>query len=605
MPTDHSTSSDQTLVGECLGDYQILRRLGRGGMSVVYLAEQHSLKRRVAFKVLKPDLAKDSVYVRRFHKEAQAAASLVHANIVQIYEVGEIEGIHYIAQEYIPGQNLAQYIRRNSSVSVPLSIVILKQVTAALQRASEQGITHRDIKPENIMLSSTGEVKVADFGLARVTSGDHHIDTTQIGITMGTPLYMSPEQAEGGEVDPRSDLYSLGVTSYHMLAGRPPFEGETALSIAVQHLKREPQPLSEMRKGIPVELASLIMQLLAKDPSDRIQRANELQSQLKTIPVTITDDDWPSDLAHIDCDEVSLAGARVDATQQLDSLMKTQGQQLLEKRFSPLWLTVTVVLFVSGILLGGLPYSEELLQAPVEVTEIEAFEKHDSVEAQYFYASVINTEEAYLSVEEYFPVGETPENYHFVTLSHQRIADLHLKSENYSAAEAYYMELYYLAPEERHFRAYGIAGLANVYNRTANIARMADRLIELGEVLPLLNEDIQSEIMERLDTELREIVEQFQADATRQSTESNAPNSPMDENQTGLTSALYRQISEFSKAFSELPSFQDASAGFQDEVINRFEELQKLLREQEQKESENIDEFEGGNEFNSGNASSP
>ena len=166
MPTGNSTSSDQTLVGKRLGDYQILRRLGRGGMGAVYLAEQHSLKRRVAFKVLKPELAKDSVYVRRFHKEAQAAASLVHANIVQIYEVGEVEGIHYIAQEYVPGQNLDQYIRRNSSVSVPLSIVILKQVAAALQRASDQGITHRDIKPANIMLSSTGEVKVADFGKA-------------------------------------------------------------------------------------------------------------------------------------------------------------------------------------------------------------------------------------------------------------------------------------------------------------------------------------------------------------------------------------------------------------------------------------------------------
>ena len=601
MPTGNSTSSDQTLVGKRLGDYQILRRLGRGGMSAVYLAEQHSLKRRVAFKVLKPELAKDSVYVRRFHKEAQAAASLVHANIVQIYEVGEVEGIHYIAQEYVPGQNLDQYIRRNSSVSVPLSIVILKQVAAALQRASDQGITHRDIKPANIMLSSTGEVKVADFGLARVTSGEHHVDTTQIGITMGTPLYMSPEQAEGGKVDPRSDLYSLGVTSYHMLSGRPPFEGETALSVAVQHLKREPQPLSEIRQGIPVELATLIMQLLAKSPSDRIQRANDLQSHLKTIPVTITDDDWPADLSHIDCDEVSLAGARVNATQHLDSLMKTQGQQLLQKRFSRLWLTVTVVLFVSGLLLGGLPYSEEILQTPEKVTEIESFEKHDSVEAQYFYASIINTEEAYLSVEDYFPVGDAPENYHFVTLSHQRIADLYFQSGDYQAAEAYYMELYFLAPEERHFRVYGIAGLANVYNRTANTARMADRLIELRDVLPLLNDDIQSEIMERLDSELREIVEQFQADATRQSTEGADPSPQTEQGQPDLTSALYRQISDFSKAFSELPNFQDASADFQIEVRKRFENLQKLLKEQELKEADKTDKTEKEIESNSDN----
>ena len=604
MSVPHSTSSSNstdsillnpTLVGQRLGDYQILRRLGRGGMSVVYLAEQQSLKRRVAFKVLKPDLAKDEVYVQRFHKEAQAAAALVHANIVQIYEVGEIDGVHYIAQEYIPGQNLAQYIRRNNSVSIPLSIVILKQVAAALNRASDQGITHRDIKPENIMLSTTGEVKVADFGLARVTSGEHHIDTTQIGITMGTPLYMSPEQAEGGKVDPRSDIYSLGVTSYHMLAGRPPFEGETALSVAVQHLKRTPQSLSELRKGIPEKLASLIMQMLAKNPAERIQKANDLQKQLREIPVTISEEDWPDDLEHIDCDDVSLADARVDATQQLDALMKTQGQQIHNQRFGRIWLAATVVLFLTGILMGSLPYSEELLETPDEVAEIETIEKRDNVEAQYLYASVVNTEEAYLGVEDYFPVEDDPRNYHYVTLSHQRIADLYLNAENYAAAEAYYMELYYLAPEERHFRAYGIAGLANVYNRTSNVARMADRLIELGEVLPLLNDDIQAEIMERLDTELRDIVEQFRADATRQSTNVENPDSSENENHAGLTTALYRQISEFSKAFSELPSLKDASAGIQDEIQKRFEELQELIREQSKDGSPNESEPESTN----------
>ena len=164
------------------------------------------------------------------------------------------------------------------------------------------------------------------------------------------------------------------------------------------------------------------------------------------------------------------------------------------------------------------------------------------------------------------------------------------------------MELYYLAPEERHFRVYGIAGLANVYNRTANTARMADRLIELRDVLPLLNDDIQTEIMERLDSELREIVEQFQADATRQSTESGDLSSQTRENQSGLTSALYRRISEFSNAFSELSSFQDASADFQGEVLKRFEDLQKLLKEQELKEAEKTDETEKEIESDSDNA---
>ncbi|MEC9095416.1 MAG: hypothetical protein VX776_02220, partial [Planctomycetota bacterium] len=289
---------------------------------------------------------------------------------------------------------------------------------------------------------------------------------------------------------------------------------------------------------------------------------------------------------------ISLADVRVEATQQLDALMKTQGQQILGQRSHRLWLSATVVLFLTGILFGSLPYSEKLLETPDEVTEIETIEKRDNVEAQYLYASVVNTEEAYLGVEDYFPVEDDPRNYHYVTLSHQRIADLHLNAEDYQAAEAYYMELYYLAPEERHFRAYGIAGLANVYNRTSNIAKMADRLIELGEVLPLLNEDIQAEIMERLDTELRDIVEQFQADATRKSTESGNTDVSDENNQPGLTNALYRQISELSNTFSELPSFRDASAGIQDEIQKRFLEMQKMIREQAEDELKNEPEPE-------------
>ena len=145
------------------------------------------------------------------------------------------------------------------------------------------------------------------------------------------------------------------------------------------------------------------MQMLAKDPAARIQKANDLQKKLRTIPVTVTDNDWPDDLEHIDCDEVSLADARVDATQQLDTLMKTQGQQILRQRLGRLWLAATIVLFLSGILFGSLPYSSKILEMPENVVEIKTIEKRDNVEAQYLYASVVNTEEAYLSVEDYFP----------------------------------------------------------------------------------------------------------------------------------------------------------------------------------------------------------
>ncbi|MCP4514909.1 MAG: serine/threonine protein kinase, partial [Delftia sp.] len=183
--------------------------LGHGAMAEVYLAEQCRLRRRVAVKVLRQELANDPTYLKRFELEAQAAASLVHANIVQIYEVGRVDRLHYIAQEYVQGQNLMEWITRQGPPDLPHALSIMRQVAAALAKAAQQGVVHRDIKPENIMLTPSGEVKVADFGLARVTREGHAVDLTQIGVTMGTPLYMSPEQVEGKPLDPRSDIYSL------------------------------------------------------------------------------------------------------------------------------------------------------------------------------------------------------------------------------------------------------------------------------------------------------------------------------------------------------------------------------------------------------------
>ncbi len=211
-----------------MAGYRLLRRLGRGAMAEVYLAEQCSLRRHVALKILRANLAVEQSYVKRFRLEAQAAASLVHPNIVQIYEVGCEGGSHFIAQEYVPGLNLREWLSRHGTPQLPLALGVMRQVAAALAKASEHGIVHRDIKPDNIMVSSSGEVKVADFGLARLSTGDTRL--TQEGFTLGTPLYMSPEQVEGRPLDTRSDIYSFGVTCYHMLAGQPPFAGDTALA---------------------------------------------------------------------------------------------------------------------------------------------------------------------------------------------------------------------------------------------------------------------------------------------------------------------------------------------------------------------------------------
>ena len=322
-----SPAPDADLSGRRLGDFHLLRRLGRGAMAEVYLAEQERLKRRVAVKILKPELAGDRTYLQRFEIEAQAAASLIHANIVQIYEVGCIDHLHYIAQEYVQGQNLRDYIARHGPPDLPHALSIMRQVASALAKAAEQGVVHRDIKPENIMLTAGGEVKVADFGLARLTGPGVANDLTQIGITLGTPLYMSPEQVEGKPLDPRSDIYSFGVTCYHMLAGAPPFAGDTALVVAVQHLKKSPQPLETLRPDLPPALCRIVHQMLAKDPSRRFATPRDLLRELRRVQMEHFGDDWPEDLPAWESLAAELpADPRVALTKQLDALMKAAGR---------------------------------------------------------------------------------------------------------------------------------------------------------------------------------------------------------------------------------------------------------------------------------------
>lgn len=265
-----------------LGEFRLLRRLGSGGMAEVWLAEQTSLHRHVALKLLRRELMKDATYVRRFEAEAKAAAGLNHPNIVQVYTVGEYDGQHFIAQEYVQGQTLKTLLTRKGPLSAPVALHIMKQVAAALIVAAERGIVHRDIKPENIMLTRKGDVKVADFGLAQISS-EEQLHLTQEGVTMGTPLYMSPEQVKGKKLDQRSDIYSFGVTCYHMLTGRPPFRGETAVAVAVQHVHDDPEPLRESRPDLPQAVIDLVHRMMAKDPTARPPDAKSLQNDIRRL----------------------------------------------------------------------------------------------------------------------------------------------------------------------------------------------------------------------------------------------------------------------------------------------------------------------------------
>jgi serine/threonine-protein kinase len=287
-PPPEAPASD--LSGRTLGDFRLMRRLGQGGMGQVYLAEQLSLKRRVALKILRADLAADPASLERFRAEAEAVARATHANIVQVYAVGESDGLRYMALEYVEGRNLRDYLARKGPPDVPLVLSILRQVAAALQRAGELGIVHRDIKPDNILLTRKGEAKVADFGLSRRQAGGPAVNLTQSGVTMGTPLYMSPEQVEGKPVDGRSDIYSLGVTCYHLLAGHPPFRGASAFEVALQHVRSEPEPLSRVRPDLPPALCDLVHRMMAKDPAARPQTGRDLLRELARVRESLSSD---------------------------------------------------------------------------------------------------------------------------------------------------------------------------------------------------------------------------------------------------------------------------------------------------------------------------
>jgi serine/threonine-protein kinase len=277
------TKPEVDLSDRKLGDFQLLRRLGQGGMGQVYLAEQVSLKRKVAIKIMRPDAAFDSTAYQRFRAEAEAIARITHANIVQVYAFGEVDRRQYMALEYVEGRSLGDYLKRKGPPDLALALSIMRQVAAGLQRAAELGIIHRDIKPENILITRRGEVKVADFGLSRCFDRSPQDQLTKPGLALGTPLYMSPEQIQGKPVDPRTDVYAFGATAYHMLAGVPPFRGDGALEVAMQHLRATPRPLAELRPDLPAELSRIVHKMMARDPADRYQTCQELLKELTRL----------------------------------------------------------------------------------------------------------------------------------------------------------------------------------------------------------------------------------------------------------------------------------------------------------------------------------
>jgi len=262
------------------GRYELHRQTARGGMADVYLARDLLLDRPVAVKVLFNEFADEPDFVERFRREAQAAANLNHPNIVSVYDWGEEQGTYFIVMEYVEGRSLAEMIRTEGPLHPDRAADIATDVAAALGFAHRNGLVHRDVKPGNVLVTPSGQVKVADFGIATAIAGAQH-DLTRDGKVMGTATYFSPEQAQGRQVDPRSDLYSLGVVLYEMLLGRPPFTGETPVAVAYQHVQNSPPSLRQSGAAVAESLEAVTLKLMAKNPVNRYPTAEDLRSDLR------------------------------------------------------------------------------------------------------------------------------------------------------------------------------------------------------------------------------------------------------------------------------------------------------------------------------------
>ena len=272
------------------GRYRVERELGRGGMAKVFLGTDTVLGRTVAVKVLAPQFADDDGFVQRFRREAQAAASIGHPHIVSVFDTGSDDGVHYIVMEYVEGRTLAEFLAGGGRILPDRAIDIAMDVCQALEAAHARGVIHRDIKPGNIMLNPRGEVKVTDFGIARVTTTADTV--AQTAAILGTASYLSPEQAQGQPVDARSDLYSLGCVVYEMVTGRPPFLGDSPVAVASKQVLEQPVPPSKLNSDVTPDLDAVILRALAKNPANRYQSAEEMRADLERarrgLPVDAT-----------------------------------------------------------------------------------------------------------------------------------------------------------------------------------------------------------------------------------------------------------------------------------------------------------------------------
>jgi eukaryotic-like serine/threonine-protein kinase len=358
-----------------LGDrYEVEGVLGQGGMAKVFKGRDKVLGRPVAVKVLSPQFAGDDQFVTRFRREAQAAAALNHPNIVSVFDTGSQNDVHYIVMEYVRGRTLRDAIRSEGPLLPERAAEIGDAVARALGAAHEAGLVHRDIKPGNIMLTSDGEVKVMDFGIARTATGD---TLTQTAAVLGTASYLSPEQAQGESVDGRSDIYSLGCVLYEMVTGRPPFTGDSPVAIAYKHVKDDPVPPSRVNPDVPDDLEAVIMKSMAKNAANRYQSADEmrqdLQRLLQGLP-TLATPVLGDTTEHI-------SRTRPEGTAVMTEVPPEEEEEQRRRR---LWVVILVSLLVLGLIaLAAFFLVRSLLEpsgGPIKMPDVVGLQEDEAVE---------------------------------------------------------------------------------------------------------------------------------------------------------------------------------------------------------------------------------
>ena len=392
----------ETLVGETLNDrYKILEKIGTGGMAIVYKAHDGVLDRDVAVKVLRQAFDSESAIVSNFIKEARSSASLVHPNVVSVYDVCEHGGFNYMVMELVDGKTLKEYIKKNPRLPWHEACNYAIQIGQGIQAAHERNIIHRDIKPQNIIMDSSGTLKVTDFGIAKAVEGDKAIAG---GTAMGSVHYISPEQARGGFTDFRSDIYSLGVVLYEMLAGRVPFDGDDPVSVALMHIESEPINVKCVNMDIPSDLAYVTMKAMNREPGKRYQKIQDFLEDLRAV---LADESLPSkekdrfmNVEFDDNSENTDTNKSANATHQREMRVREKGREKVVKKKSEKNAILLAFATAAALVMIGLgmiflfanPFSEtvpDLVNMSVKEAEQSANRHGYDVELEYTYSDLV------------------------------------------------------------------------------------------------------------------------------------------------------------------------------------------------------------------------